>query len=161
MAWNDWAPNNGINQQYIQNTGSNYPASGGYQPSSTGWTPSTRQGLMETGADFSPYKNQLDQLLTDPSKIQQTAGYQFALDQGNQAINRSAAAKGGLNSGGVLAELAKYGQGMASQQYDTQTNRLADLMRGSQQFGISSGLFRPTTYSNPVPMNTTRWTSSY
>lgn len=44
-------------------------------------------------------------------------------EQGNQAINRSAAAKGMLNSGNVLAELAKYGQGMAGQGFADQWNR--------------------------------------
>lgn len=95
------------------------------------------------GSNFMPYQNRLDELLRDPSKVNQTAGYQFALDQGNQAINRSAAAKGMLNSGNVLAELAKYGQGMASQQYNTETNRLADLLHGAQQFGLSSGYYTP------------------
>lgn len=132
------------------------------QPNATGWTADTRTNLMQSGADFSPYQNQLNALLTDPTKIQQTPGYQFAVDQGNQAINRSAAAKGQLNSGGVLAELQKYGQGMASQEYGGQVNRLAELMRGSQQFGVASGQFRPTTYGQSVPMNTTQWaTSSY
>jgi cytochrome c556 len=99
--------------------------------------------------------------LQDPSQVQNTAGYKFAVDQGNQAINRSAAAKGMLNSGGVLAELAKYGQGMGAQQYqtqlgnlqqnyqnqNTQTNNLANLMQGAQQFGINSGY-----YQNPQNM---------
>lgn len=101
---------------------------------------------MRKGSDFSSYQNSLADLLRDPSKVQQTAGYQFALDQGNQAINRSAAAKGMLNSGNVLAELAKFGQGMASQQYDTEVNRLANLMRGAQNFGISSGYYDPKRY---------------
>ena len=132
------------------------------KPASTGWTADTRTNLMQSGADFGDYQNQLKALLSDPSKIQQTPGYQFAVDQGNQAINRSAAAKGMLNSGGVLAELAKYNQGMASQDYGNQVNRLADLMRGSQQFGIASGQFRPTTYGTPMPATNTQWaTSSY
>ncbi len=97
--------------------------------------------LQKTGADVSDYQNQLRGLISDPSKIQQTAGYQFAVDQGNQAINRSAAAKGMGNSGGVLAELARYGQGMASQEYGNQVNRLSGLVGQGQQFGISSGYF--------------------
>lgn len=106
-----------------------------------------RQNLQQ-GANFQPYQQQLNQLLTNPSAIQETPGYKFALEQGNQAINRSAAAKGALNSGGVLAELAKYGQGMASQEYGGQVNRLADLMRGSQQFGVQAGY-----YQEPQNMN--------
>ena len=113
-----------------------------------------RQQQITEGSDFSPYQNQLNNLLRDPSKVQQTAGYQFALDQGNQSINRSAAAKGMLNSGNVLAELAKYGQGMASQQYDTETNRLASLMQNAQQFGLNSGYLDKWKTKIPNEFNT-------
>jgi hypothetical protein len=97
--------------------------------------------LQQTGSDFSNEQNMLTGLLNDPSKIQQTAGYQFDVDQGNQAINRSAAARGSLNSGGVLAELAKYGQGMASREYGNQVNRLSSLIGQKQQFGMGSGYY--------------------
>lgn len=97
--------------------------------------------LQRTGSDFSDYENQLRGLMSDPSKIQQTAGYQFDVDQGNQAINRSAAARGQLGGGGVLAELAKYGQGMASKEYGNQVNRLSSLIGQKQQFGIGSGYY--------------------
>jgi len=97
--------------------------------------------LQQTGSDFSQEQNMLSGLLSDPSKIQQTAGYQFDVDQGNQAINRSAAARGSLNSGGVLAELAKYGQGMASREYGNQVNRLSSLIGQKQQFGMGSGYY--------------------
>jgi len=51
------------------------------------------------------------------SAYEQDPYNKFLQDQGNQAINRSAAAKGMLGSGNVLAELAKYGQGMAGAGY--------------------------------------------
>ena len=124
MAWNDWAPNNGMTQQPIgtAQTGATTDIAGrtyNFQtgqwetpkPASTGWDVAKQTSLMQSGADYSPYQNKLMGLLNDPTTIQQTPGYQFQVDQGNQAINRSAAAKGILNSGGVLAELAKYGQG--------------------------------------------------
>jgi hypothetical protein len=98
---------------------------------------------VQQGSDFSGYLQSLNDLLKDPNKVTETAGYKFALDQGNQQINRSAAAKGMLNSGNVLAELAKYGQGMASQQYNTETNRLASLLGGAQQFGAQSNYYTP------------------
>jgi len=113
-----------------------------------------RQQQIAEGSNFRPYQNQLNNLLRDPSKVQQTAGYQFALDQGNQSINRSAAAKGMLNSGNVLAELAKYGQGMASQQYDAETNRLASLMQNAQQFGLNSGYLDKWKTKIPNEFNT-------
>jgi len=65
-------------------------------------------------------------------------GYQFRLDQGNQAIERSAAARGGLLSGAAAKALTRYSQGVASDEYgnaynrfnndqSTQYNRLASL----------------------------------
>ena len=98
---------------------------------------------VAAGADFMPYMNQLQDLLRDPNKIKETGAYKFRQDQQNQAINRSAAAKGMLGSGNVLAELAKYSGNLASQEYDTQTNRLSDLMRQSQQFGLASDYYKP------------------
>lgn len=107
------------------------------------------KGQQKSGSDFGTYQNRLQQLLTDPNSIQQTPGYQFTVDQGVQARERGAAANHMLNSGNVLADLTKFGQGMASQQYDTQTNRLADLMRSSQNFGVQSGYFQPPQSLTP------------
>jgi len=59
----------------------------------------------------------------DPSQFQADPGYQFAFDEGQRAIDRSAAARGALNSGGTLKALARYGQGMANQQYGTWYDR--------------------------------------
>jgi len=73
------------------------------------------------------YENRLKSLMENPNSIQNSGAYRFAFDQGQQAIERSAAAKGMLNSGNILAELAKYGQGMASQQYDKEADRLGQF----------------------------------
>lgn len=54
---------------------------------------------------------------------QQDPYNKFLQDEGTQAIDRSAASKGTLGSGNVLAELSKYGQGMAGQGYNEQYNR--------------------------------------
>lgn len=53
--------------------------------------------------------------------------YQFALQQGTQNLDRSAASRGRLNSGGYGQDLVAYGQGLASQQLNNYTNRLAAL----------------------------------
>jgi hypothetical protein len=80
-------------------------------------------------------------------------GYQFRLDQGNRGIEASAAARGGVLSGGTLKALAKYNSGMASQEYGaaydrfrTNTtdryNRIANVAGVGQQAvgtGISAG----------------------
>lgn len=100
---------------------------------------------VQSGSNFMPEQQRLSDLLSNPASIQTDPSYQFNLEQGNQAINRSAAAKGMLGSGNVLAELARYGQGMASQEYRNQFNRLSDLLRQKQQFGLTSGYFDEPT----------------
>lgn len=54
---------------------------------------------------------------------QQDPGYQFQLQQGNTAINNAMAARGMGNSGAALKELTRYGQNLASQEYDKVYNR--------------------------------------
>lgn len=61
--------------------------------------------------------------------------YQFRFDQGQKALERSLAAKGLLNSGNAAIELQQYGQGMASQEFGAQFQRLLGGMQGiSQQY---------------------------
>src|SRR2546423_4544588 len=50
-------------------------------------------------------------------------GYQFRMDQGQRALEASAAARGGLLSGGSLKALSRYGQDYASNEYSTACNR--------------------------------------
>lgn len=70
-----------------------------------------------------------------------------------------------LNSGNVLAELAKYGSGMASQEYGNQlnaikiggdiaggrVNTLGNLMQNAQKFGIDTGYYPTGTPNAPKP----------
>lgn len=50
-------------------------------------------------------------------QVRGTPGYQFQMQQGQQAINNSAAARGGLLSGATLKDLLSYGQGLADSTY--------------------------------------------
>lgn len=50
--------------------------------------------------------------------------YQFVFDEGRKAIEKSAAAKGTLMTGGTLKALARYGSGVASGEYQNTFNRL-------------------------------------
>lgn len=50
-------------------------------------------------------------------------GYQFRLGEGINALNRTAAARGGLMSGRALKEAARYGQDFASNEYQNAYNR--------------------------------------
>lgn len=63
--------------------------------------------------------------------LKNSEAYKFRLGQGQQAIERSAAARGGLFSGKTGAALQEYGQGMASQEYANEYNRRLGLT----QFG--------------------------
>lgn len=67
-------------------------------------------------------------MLADP-------GYQFRMQQGQQALERSAAARGGLLSGGFARNLTDYAQGMGSQEYGQVYQRR--LGENQQQYGRS------------------------
>jgi hypothetical protein len=58
--------------------------------------------------------------------------YQFALQQGTQAMQRSAAAGGTLISGGQLKAGQEFGQGLATQQFGNYYNRLLSLAQIGQ-----------------------------
>lgn len=56
-------------------------------------------------------------------QFQQDPGYAFRLSEGQKALDRSAAARGGLISGGALRAATRYGQDMGSQEYQNAFNR--------------------------------------
>lgn len=63
----------------------------------------------------------------DMSAFQESPGYQFRLQQGLDAVQNSAAARGGLFSGATGQALSNYGQQSASQEFDNYLNRLFGL----------------------------------
>jgi hypothetical protein len=50
-------------------------------------------------------------------------GYAFRLSEGQKALDRSAAARGGMISGGALKAATRFGQDMGSQEYQNAYNR--------------------------------------
>lgn len=56
--------------------------------------------------------------------------YQFRFNQGQQAVERSLAARGLLNSGNAALELQNYGQQAASQEYGAQWQRMLQGLSG-------------------------------
>jgi len=56
-------------------------------------------------------------------QFQQDPGYAFRLSEGQKALERQAAARGGLISGGALKAAQRYGQEMGSQEYTNAFNR--------------------------------------
>lgn len=86
----------------------------------------TLGALMRPGADTSAI------LKNDPS-------YQFRLKQGQQALDRSSAARGMGYSGAQMKAAQDFGQGMASQEFNNYYNRLAGLAQGGQQAANTLG----------------------
>jgi hypothetical protein len=79
-------------------------------------------GIARPGEDQArPYSFQAQ----DPS-------YAWRFQQGQQAIDRSAASRGMLLSGAQLKGSQEFGQGMASQEYGNQFNRLSGLATNAQ-----------------------------
>jgi hypothetical protein len=68
---------------------------------------------------------------TGEQVLAQDPGYQFRLDQGNQALLRAAAAGGGLGSGGTLKAAQQYGQDYASNEYNNAYNRYANTRQAN------------------------------
>jgi hypothetical protein len=64
-------------------------------------------------------------------------GYQFALDQGIDAVTRNANARGRVNSGNTDVDLLKYGTGLANQEYGNWQNRLKSI--GDQELQATQG----------------------
>lgn len=57
------------------------------------------------------------------AQFQQDPGYGFRMSEGMKALERSAAARGGLMSGATLKGIQRYGQDLASQEYTNAFNR--------------------------------------
>lgn len=60
-------------------------------------------------------------------------GFQFAQQQGEQAIARGAAARGGRMSGRTLQELGQFNTGLAQQEFQNFANRQIGLAGGADQ----------------------------
>jgi len=79
--------------------------------------------------------------------IQQDPGYAFRLSEGQKALDRSAAARGGLISGGAMKAAQRYGQEMGSQEFQNAYNRLAGIAQlGPSAAGVQNNL--GTGYAN-------------
>jgi len=63
---------------------------------------------------------------------QDDPSYQFRLQQGQQALERSAAAGGRLTGGGTLKAITRYGQDVASQEYGNAYNRALSTFGANQ-----------------------------
>ena len=115
-----------------------------YQPYSSAGTNSLAQLQQLTGAN-GPLSQQFTAptvaSLSDPNNPA-SAGYQFTLQQGQQALQRSAAAQGSLFSTGTQKSLAGYAAGTANQYYQQAYNDALSTFNTNRQGVLSqiSGL---------------------
>jgi hypothetical protein len=72
------------------------------------------------------------------AQFQADPGYQFRMDEGMRALEGSAAARGGLLSGAAMKAIQKYGQGLASEEYDRSWQR--DQATKTNKFNRLQGL---------------------
>lgn len=91
-----------------------------------------KYGINTLGALMRPNADTSAILKNDPS-------YQFRLKQGQQALDRSSAARGMGYSGAQMKAAQDYGQGMASTEFGNYYNRLAGLAQGGQQAANTLG----------------------
>lgn len=97
-----------------------------------------QQQYEQTRADQAPYReagyNALAQMQRTAGNVpgafkfgagdyQADPGYAFRLSEGQKALDRQAAARGGLISGGALKAAQRFGQEMGSQEYQSAYNR--------------------------------------
>lgn len=64
-----------------------------------------------------------------PADYQADPGYAFRMSEGMKGLERSAAARGGLMSGATGKALTRYGQDVASQEYQNAYNRFRDTQQ--------------------------------
>lgn len=112
-------------------------------------SPYANQGVAATNrmsalAGLSGPEQQQSALASDP-------GYQFRMNQGVSALDRSAAARGMLQSGAQSKALTQYGQGLASGELNNAFQRVGAVQNNSQQAaGALASLYQNqgTTLSN-------------
>lgn len=89
----------------------------------------TRKDLSQYRDVGSKYTGELDRAMPDLTKsftmsdFAKDPGYDFRMQEGAKALERSAAARGGLMGGAAGKAMARYGQDYASNEYSNAYNR--------------------------------------
>lgn len=102
-----------------------------------------QQPFLQTGTEFFNRLADLQRGGAGAAQqfLQMDPGYGFRMSEGMKALERSAAARGGLMSGATGKALQRYGQDLASQEYGAAYNRLAGLADvGPRAAGVMSSL---------------------
>lgn len=86
------------------------------------------KGASDYGSLSSPF---------NPGDLTQDPGYQFQLQEGQKALDRQQAARGGYFSGAAIKQGQEFGQGLADQTYKDAFAR--DAQQKQQTYGMYSG----------------------
>lgn len=98
------------------------------------------QQSLQGQQQYDPYAQYQQSIQPLDVDVTQDPGYQFRLQQGQQAIEGGAAASGGLFSGQTGKDLMQFGQELGSQEYQNAYNRAAgERQFGQQAFGQAFG----------------------
>jgi hypothetical protein len=88
-------------------------------------------------------------------ELEQDPGYAFRLAEGQKAIERSTAARGGLQSGAALKAAARFGQEMGSQEYQNAFNRFQpNKAFQAQEYGNAFNRFATERQNLLAPLQT-------
>jgi hypothetical protein len=82
-----------------------------------------RQAGVRALPQLEAQRNMMPGAFTGRVDLGQDPGYAFRLSEGQKALDRSAAARGGLISGGAMKAAQRFGQEMGSQEYQNAYNR--------------------------------------
>jgi hypothetical protein len=82
-----------------------------------------RQAGVRALPQLEAQRNMMPGAFTGKVDLGQDPGYAFRLSEGQKALDRSAAARGGLISGGALKAAQRFGQDLGSQEYQNAYNR--------------------------------------
>lgn len=105
----------------------------------------TRSGAYgETSLNTSDVAGDRTNALSD---FRASPGYQFRLDQGTKALDRSAAARGSVLSGGQRQAVTEYGQNVASDEWNNYLKNLFGLS------GQGAGVASSTNAANTGALN--------
>lgn len=97
----------------------------------------------------------VDKVNAGPGDYTKSPGYDFRVSEGQKAIERSAAAKGGLLSGATGKALTRYGQDYATNDYQ---NFLANYYNSLTPYQSLAGVGQTTASQNAVQGNQTAQT---
>lgn len=73
------------------------------------------------------------------SALRNTPGYQFALEQGQEGLDRSSSARGMMLSGGQLKDSMQYNQGMADNLFNNTFNQYSSMSQLGEDAAAKTG----------------------